>query len=162
MQRPLRLISSLALGLMLAVSLHAQTPVPPHVPPVGNRPIKTTQTHQVPCWEQAGISKAAMEQRKQIQQNTRSQVEGVCANSSLTMQQKQQRIREIHQQAHQESEALITPEQQQAMKACQQSRAASHPSVPHAGHAGTGPCGEMPSANQPSPKEPVQPDEEPQ
>jgi len=167
MKRLLPLVCSLAVALTLSASLHAQTPLPRRGPTLGTHPagpLKATHPHQVPCWEEAGISKAAMDQRRQIQQNARSQVEAVCADSSLTMQQKRERIREIHQQAHQESEALITPEQQQALKTCQQSRATGggHPSVPHPGHAGTGPCGEMPSANHPSPKEPVQPGEEPQ
>lgn len=161
----LPLVCSQVVGIMLSVSLYGQTPFPSHGPSLAHptSPLKTTKPRQVPCWEEAGISKATVDRRRQIQQNTRSQVEAVCADSSLTMQQKQQRIREIHQQAHQESEALITPEQQQAMKACQQSRATgSHPSVPHPGHAASGPCGEMPSASQPSPKEPVPPNEEPQ
>jgi len=167
MKRLLSLVGSLAVGITLSASLCAQTPLPQRTPSLGTHPVtlpKTTRPHQEPCWQEAGISKAAMDQRKQIQQNARSQVEAVCADSSLTLQQKQQRIREIHQQAHQESEALITPEQQQAMKACQQSRAsaAPHPSVPHPAHPATGPCGEMPSATQSSPKEPAPAGEEPQ
>ena len=167
MRRLLRFVDSLVLAIMLSALLHGQTSIAPRVPAPGTHPAitpKVTQPHQVPCWQEAGISKAAMQQRKQIQQNARSQVEAVCADSSLTMQQRQQRIRQIHPQAKQESEALITPAQQEAMKSCQQSRAtgASHPSIPHPGHGGTGPCGEMPSANQPPPTQPAQPGEEPQ
>src|ERR1700747_3844372 len=47
---------------------------------------------QEPCWQVAGISKSAMEQRRSIQQKTRSEVEAVCAESSLTPQQRQQKI----------------------------------------------------------------------
>jgi hypothetical protein len=166
MKRPLSLVCALV-GIMFSASLHAQTPLPPRGPSLGTRPagpLKVARPHPMPCWEEAGISKAAMDRRRQVQQNAHAQVEAVCADSSLTMQQKQERIREIHQQARQESEALITPGQQQALKACQQSRATGggHPAIPHPGHGGSGPCGEMPSANQASPKETVPPGEEPQ
>src|SRR3974390_2409026 len=54
---------------------------------------------QEPCWQVAGISKSAMDQRRSIQQGVRSQVEAACADSSLTAQQRSEKIREIHQQA---------------------------------------------------------------
>jgi hypothetical protein len=53
---------------------------------------------------------------------TRQEVEAVCANASLSAIQKQQRIREIHQQERLHMEALISPVQRDAMHACQQQR----------------------------------------
>jgi hypothetical protein len=70
------------------------------------------------------------------------------------------------QQAHQESEALIT--QPEAFKSSQQLRAsvASHPRMPHPGTphpgSGAGPCGEMPTSSILAPKEPTPQSEEPQ
>jgi Spy/CpxP family protein refolding chaperone len=101
-----------------------------------------------PCWQQVGISKSAMEERAAIQRETRAQVEAVCANSSLTPQQRQQQIRQIREEAKQRMEALVSPEQQEALRACQQERAAAHP--PATGgqhHGGTGPCGELPETH---------------
>ena len=104
--------------------------------------------HQEPCWQVAGISKSAMEQRHSIQQNSHSQVEAVCADSSLTAQQRNQKIRQIHEQAKQQMDALVSPQQMQSLKACQSSRAAAHPSTGghHVGGVASsgGPCGEMP------------------
>jgi hypothetical protein len=103
-----------------------------------------------PCWQVAGISKAAMEQRKTLNLQTRQQVEAVCANSSLSPQQKRQQIQQIHRQEKEQLDGIITPAQQQAMRSCQSERNAGHVSAGHVG--GTGPCGEMPTGQQPSPQ----------
>jgi hypothetical protein len=135
------LVCVLAEGIALAASpLLAQTPIPRP----GVIPRAATRPRQTPCWEEAGISKSAMERRRQIQQSTRAEVEGVCADSALSMQQKHEKIREIRQRARQEMEGLVTPQQQEALRACQQARSGGvHPGL--GGHAGggTGPCGEV-------------------
>ena len=103
--------------------------------------------HQEPCWQVAGISKSAMEQRHSIQQNAHSQVEAVCADSSLSAQQRNEKIRQIHEQAKQHMDALVSPQQMQSMKACQSSRVSAHPPTGghHVGGAASsgGPCGEL-------------------
>ena len=144
------LIGALTAGIVLsASSLSAQTPVPrPRIIPRA-----ATRPRQIPCWEEAGISKAAIEQRRQIEQSTRTQVEAVCAESGLSMQQKHEKIRGIRQRARQEMESLITPQQQEALKACQQERSkGGHPGIGGHGGGGTGPCGEMPTAKAPVPQ----------
>jgi fructose-1-phosphate kinase PfkB-like protein len=118
------------------------------------RRVVVARPHEEPCWQVAGISKSAMDERQMIARQTRAEVEAVCADGSLTPQQRQQRIREIHQQAKQKSEGLITPQQQEALQACQKQRAANHPptfgGVHRAG--GNGPCGEQLSGpKQPAP-----------
>ena len=132
--------------------------LPVHIPdPVPGRPVTTAhpqQPHEPPCWQVAGISKSAMDERQAIQQRTHSEVEAVCADPSLTQQQRQQKIREIHEQAKQELDALVSPQQMEALKSCQQARnhGASHPAPGHASaSAGHGPCGEMPTTPAPSP-----------
>jgi hypothetical protein len=95
-----------------------------------------------------------MEERRAVQQRTHSEVEAVCADTSLTQQQRQQKIREIHEQAKQQLDALVTPEQTEALKSCQQSRnhGTAHPSAPHPSvGANHGPCGEFPSKTGPAP-----------
>jgi hypothetical protein len=146
MSRLHSLVRILAAGLAFsAAALIAQTaaPRPGIAPRVAPRP------RQIPCWEEAGISKAAMEQRRQVERSTRAQVEAVCAESGLTAQQRHEKIREIRQRARQEIEGLISPQQQEALKACQQERSrGGHPGV--GGHgSGAGPCGEMPAAKAP-------------
>jgi Spy/CpxP family protein refolding chaperone len=83
-----------------------------------------------------------MEQRRMLARETRQEVESVCANASLSVAQKRQRIREIHQQERQRMEGLITPQQQAAMRACQQERGGG--AHLGGGHRGLGPCGTMP------------------
>jgi hypothetical protein len=105
----------------------------------------------------AGIAKTAMEQRRALAEQAKQQIEAVCANSSLTLAQKREEIRSIHEREKQQAEALITPQQQEALKACQESRG-------HGGHGGgfgggghgMGPCGEMPST--PAGKTPKRPE----
>ena len=129
-------------------------PVPVHPGPVARAP----QVHQPPCWQEAGISKSAMEERQAIQRRTRAEVEAVCAETSLTPQQRQQKIQQIHQQAKQELDALATPQQLEALKSCQMSRnhGGAHPVGHPVAGGGHGPCGEMPSGPN-SPKAPNSP-----
>ena len=144
---PLALVT--AFLLFSAPALNAQ---------VARRPLAQRlpqeRMHQEPCWKQVGISKAAIDERQAIARETRSQVEAVCADSSLTPEQKRQKIREIRQQAKQRSESLINPQQQEELQACQKERAASHPASPGVHHAGgaTGPCGELLTPAKPHPE----------
>jgi hypothetical protein len=144
------LVCVLTAGIVLsASSLFAQPPVPRP----GVIPRAAPRPRQIPCWEQAGISKAAIEQRRQIERSTRAQVEAVCAEPGLSMQQKREKIREIHQRARQEMESLITPPQQEALTACQQERSrGGHPGVGGHGKGGVGPCGEMSAVRAPAPQ----------
>ena len=128
------------LGTYLLAAQTTSTPVSPR----GTASTATHPAHQKPCWQQAGVSQSAMQQRKQVEENTRGQVESVCSDSSLTPQQKQQKIHQLHQEAQQQVNGLITPQQEAALKSCRESRGEG-PHV-HVGAAhGGGPCGEMTS-----------------
>jgi len=111
------------------------------------------QPRQAPCWEVAGISKSAMEQRRAIQERTRSEVEAVCSSSSLSQQERQQKIRQIREQAKRELDALISPPQMEELKSCQMSRnhGGGHPATGHPPTSVRGPCGELPSKARPTP-----------
>lgn len=63
-----------------------------------------------------------MQQRREIAQNTRTQENAVCTDSSLTPQQKQQQIREIRNQARSQEEGLMTSEQLAAIRSCRAQR----------------------------------------
>jgi hypothetical protein len=99
-----------------------------------------------------------MQQRRQIEESTHGQVQSVCSDSSLSPQQKREKIRQLREQAHQQVEGLISASQQQALRACQQERAAArgvHAGGMHSGNAV--PCGELPSGKgtgQPATPEP--------
>lgn len=101
-----------------------------------------------PCWQQAGIARDTIEKRRSIEQSAHSQVEAVCSDSSLTQQQKHQKIREIHAQTQQQLQGLITPQQEETLKSCQAARSGGN--VPHPG-SGKGPCGEALPAPSPTP-----------
>jgi len=132
-------IFSLAL-LSCAATLLAQSTPPATNPPAQAQPMRRGGE---PCWRQVGIEKSVIEQVQSIQRDARSQVESVCSNTSLTPQQKRQQVREIHQQAMQKRESLITADQQKALTSCQQSRSGRpNGAGPHEGMAGG--CGEMP------------------
>lgn len=134
-----------AFAAFFALSLTALSQVAPVHP---TTPGHAATPKQEPCWQVAGISKSAIEQRKSIMQNAHSQVEAVCADSSLTAQQRNEKIRQIHQQAKQQVDALIAPAQMESLHSCQSSRASAHP--PSGGHhvagAGGGPCGTLPGS----------------
>jgi apolipoprotein N-acyltransferase len=92
-----------------------------------------------PCWEQAGISKSVMEERKSIQESTRSQVQAVCSETNLTEQQKREKIRQIRRTAQEKVNAIISPAEREQLETCQRAR---HASSPHTGGhpAGGDPC----------------------
>jgi len=112
--------------------------------------------HQPPCWQQVGISRSVIEQRHTIEENTRSQVAAVCADSSLTAPQKKEKIKEIREQARSQVEALIPAQQLQELKACNEQRMAAHPQ-PARKPASTGPCGNL---NSPPTEGPASPPSE--
>ena len=122
-------------------------------PKSGIPPARTAQApvnrspHQAPCWQQVGISKGAIDQRRTIEQSTHAEVESVCADASLTPQQKHAKIKEIRQQARLQIESIITPPQQEELKACNAERNAERTASggPRPGGPGLGPCGEVPS-----------------
>lgn len=148
MQRSKLFVCLPAVLLFVAVTLTAQS-VPSGLPrpgaPASTNSTGARRTGQKPCWQQVGVSQSAEQRRRQIEQGTRSQVEAVCADSSLTPQQKQEKIRELHANARREVEGLMSPQQQEAMKSCREQRGEGG-GVGHGGHGGggEGPCGEMP------------------
>ena len=140
-------VTLISLALLSAGAGYAQTTIPQR-----GRNVRAANGHvgtarPDPCLQEAGISKSAMEQSRQIERNTQTEIQSVCNDSSLTPEQKREKIRQLHQQAHQQMEGLITPQQREALKACQHQRAAGHP--PHPGPPGRhpggshGPCGEI-------------------
>ena len=133
----LRLFSTL---LVLAGPSSAQTNAQR-----AQRPTRV-RVHQEPCWQQVGISKDVIDQRKAVELDTRSQVQAVCADSSLNDQQKKQKIHEIHQESKQKVAGLMTEQQQQDLQSCQKERAANHPAPAGTQHGGGGPCGNLASS----------------
>ncbi len=120
--------------------------------PGSNAPASRRGQRQQPCWQVAGISQATFQQHHQIEENTHSQVQSVCSNSSLSPQQKQAQVRQIREQAQKEMQNLVSPQQQEALKACREQRGEQHGEQrgggggPHRG-GGEGGCGEMTAGN---------------
>jgi TolA-binding protein len=144
------LLAGFILSAALAETAIAQVPVRVG-PSTTSRPI-SKPPQQEPCWEVAGVSKSAIQQRRSISQQARQEVEGVCANSSLSIQQKRQQIQQIHQRERQQIEAIITSAEQEAMRSCQEQRHPVHNGGGHVGGGGGGPCGEMPVGHKPNPQ----------
>jgi hypothetical protein len=118
--------------VVAAAALAGQQPKP-------SQPGSRTPGH-IACWKQVGISPSVMEQRRAIMEGAKTKVEGVCKDDSLTAQQKKEQIREIHKDAAQQAESLLTSEQSDALKKCQREQAAANPGTRPART--TGPCGE--------------------
>ncbi len=103
-----------------------------------SKPAQSSGRH-IPCWKQVGISPASMEQRRAIMEGARTKVQSVCKDDSLTAEQKKEQIHQIHQEAAQQAQGLVTPEQHEALKKCEHEQSASNGSHPART---TGPCGE--------------------
>ncbi|MGA7908229.1 MAG: hypothetical protein WCA16_12550 [Candidatus Sulfotelmatobacter sp.] len=109
--------------LLFTWSLVAQTTPPA----AGSAPSGPAHNRQEPCWQQAGIAKSVFEQHQEIERDAHSQVRTVCEDSSLTPQQKMEKVKEIRQQVQQKTDELITADQQKAVATCRQQRAANRP-----------------------------------
>jgi hypothetical protein len=133
-------IGEIILFAALAINATAQVPVHPG-PSTGARPPRPAR--QEPCWEVAGVGKGAMQQRRALALQARQEVQAVCSNSSLSIQQKREEIRQIHERERQQMDAIISPAQREAMRSCQESRGHGHGGGGHRGGGGGGPCGEM-------------------
>jgi Spy/CpxP family protein refolding chaperone len=55
-------------------------------------------------------------QMKKTRQDAKSQIKAVENDASLSAEQKQEKIRQIHRAAHKQVEAILTPSQKEAMK----------------------------------------------
>lgn len=105
-------------ALVFASALKAQNESPAPQPQTS----APSQTRQEPCWQEAGISAQVFRQHEAIERSKHSQVQSVCADTSLTQQQKVEKIAGIREAAQQKNDALITPEQQKSVAACRQQR----------------------------------------
>lgn len=131
------LLSSVWLSPLCAQTSPAPTPGKPYREP--------------PCWQQAGISPSVMPQIREIQQSTRSQVESVCSNSSLTPDEQRQQVGQLHKQQQEQIGGLVSAEQLQALRSCQE----QHNQMAGAHHGGN-PCANMPANNTQPPTPPQQ------
>jgi len=160
MTRPRPLFLALTLVAFTALPALSQTAAgvpgnsaPPASSPGSNAPTSNAPAsrrggqRQQPCWQVAGISQSAFQQHHQIEENTRSQVQSVCSNSSLSPQQKQTQIRQLHEQAQKEMQSLVSPQQQEALKSCREQRGEQHGGGGMHRGGGEGGCGEMPAGN---------------
>jgi len=145
----LALLAGIILSAALSENIVAQVPIRTG-PPAASRP--TPRPRVEPCWAVAGVSKSAIQQRRVVAQQARQEVEAVCANSSLSIQQKRQQIQQIRQRERQEIDAIITPAQQADMRSCQEQRNGGHGGG-HVGGGHGGPCGEMSVGHKPHPME---------
>jgi hypothetical protein len=153
-------IAATLLGLV-ALSSAQSTIIPPQRQP-GTAIHPERRVRQEPCWQVAGISQSAIRERRSLQQQARSEVQSVCADSSLNGQQRAARIRQIHQQTQQRVQALISPSQQEALRECNQARGHG---VSHGGGrtpGGGGPCGSLTSGPHHAPPSSFDEEEEPQ
>jgi protein CpxP len=55
-------------------------------------------------------------QMKKIHENAKSQMDAVNSDSSLSADQKGEKLRQIHRDTHKQMQAILTPEQRQTMK----------------------------------------------
>ncbi len=129
-----------AVFVLYAGALFAQT-----TPSTSTSPAQTESGRHKgePCWRQAGIERSVVEQVRSIGSEARSQVEGICSNSSLTPQQKRKQVQKIHQQATLKREALVTINQKKAFMTRQQARTGDHASGGGAHEGLGGGCGEV-------------------
>ena len=149
--------------VILVPAVWAQTSHNSTLSPSTNPHSPNTLTKKEPCWQQAGVSRSAIEQRHQIAAQMHQQIESVCHNSSLTAQQRHQQIQQIREQARSRMNGLVSPGQMQTIRSCRAQRGIGGGGGFHG--SGMGPCGEMPGMKSntkgtvTSPKQTMEPEE---
>lgn len=111
--------------LLCTVTVFAQNTPPQSTPPADSNPSPVRPAHPGnpgPCFQKAGIDRSVIEQLMSLNREAHSQIQSICSNTSLTPQQKHHHVQQIHQQAHQKVEGLITSEQEKTLVACRQQR----------------------------------------
>jgi len=129
-------LSSLAGGQRPVPTL----PVPGQTPIGRQNPAKPKNQS---CAQEAGISKATMQERRSIMESARAQVEAVCAQP-ISDAEKLEKIREIRRAEKERLNALITSEQLEKLEECRKARGGEHEGAhPRTSHPG-GPCAQSP------------------
>ena len=132
------ILAGMAIPVLLpsttAYPLAAQTSQPQNAPPAqaeapssqgsGNSsqqapttPAQRRRTRNA-CLVHAGISKDLMDKRMSIMQQTRSQIETICGDSSLADADKKTQVRQARQDARKQIADEIAPEQEKAIESC--------------------------------------------
>lgn len=121
-----------------------QTPATPKTNTAPSSAQKSTaKTHarntEPPCWRQAGLTAAMVNQRWKLQDTGKTKIAEVCSEASSSPQQKHDKIEQINAQTDQAIAKLIPEKQLQAFNACQAALDKKHPKP--AGQKELGPCG---------------------
>ena len=140
-----RVLSVVFLGFSMAIllptnTLDGQSTLSPQSNGQGGRGVGHGQLRGEPCLKQAGISRSALQQRRQMIENARSQVEQICSNSSLSPQQKREQIQQLRASVRKQMASMLTPQQQQALAQCRQSHHTGMGRMHAGGHGGGNPC----------------------
>ena len=144
----LQLTGIFALLLMLCVSSRAQSSQNP--PSSGSSASSQPQTatavpgvhrarQTVPCWKQAGIAAAMVNEKWKIEDRAKTRISAVCSDDSLGAEQKNDKIRQIDEQRDDEIEKLIPAKQFAAFRSCQAALDKKRGAIPTGKQ--SGPCG---------------------
>lgn len=106
-------------GLLLAQGQPSAAP-PSEAPAPGAQADRRGM--EPPCFKQAGVSDETWQKIMGIHKATHEQVVSICENTSLSASQKRDQIRQARRQTQQQVHDLLTPQQQDAVKACRQQR----------------------------------------
>lgn len=93
----------------------------------------------VPCWRQAGLTPAMVNQRWKLEDQQKSKIAAVCTEPSTSAQQKHEKIEQIQVETDQAIARLIPVKERKTFDQCQAEveRSKAHP----AGGKEMGPCG---------------------
>jgi hypothetical protein len=128
----------LLFAVLAALPLAAQVSGPRTLPGTAASPRNLRRN---PCWQQAGISRAVEQQVRSMRLSLQSEVSAVCSNSSLTPEQRREKIRELRRASQERINGLMNPAQEQELHACRTARGGG--GAHRGGRMHHGPCGEM-------------------
>lgn len=109
----------LACGTLMAQQgQNSPAPLPPQAGMARGMARTMGRSNMQVCMQRAGISKTIMQQHRTMMQSMRSQLRSACTDSSLTQQQRMEKIRQIRQSMRSQMMGQLTAQQRQAMQQC--------------------------------------------
>jgi hypothetical protein len=143
----MRRTAIVALGLILLAGVgtvaesaaQAQTPSPQDESQPASEHGARRRVPSIPCWRQAGMTSQVVNERWKIEDRGKSRIAAVCADASLSPQQRHDKILQINVETDQEVAKLIPVKQLEAFNSCQAELDKNRRKI--AGQKELGPCG---------------------
>jgi TolA-binding protein len=120
--------NTLVAGLLFACASPALTRAQSGSPDAGQT--QAAPAKNAPAKPDLNLTDDQKAQMKKIRQDAKSQISAVQNDASLSADQKQEKLQQIHRDTHKQEEAVLTPEQKKTQREWRKAHRAEQPQTP--------------------------------